>query len=576
MANQSTAPNVPGSPDPIRPEAMVAWYNPSQLVQTALEVVLSTIFGRHADRRLIEGLDIEGKRIYDYTKNEDETNRETIWIDYVADVGDGWDSTYAVAYWLAQPRLTLRAPDGGEVETQRGHLIVFGGDEVYPTAGRDDYERRLVAPYKAALGSTDPPNPHAFAIAGNHDWYDSLAAFIRLSCTEQWFGGWKTRQSRSYFALKLPHGWWLLGTDVQLESDIDRAQVQYFQWVADQMEPGDRIILCNAEPHWIYAGMYGTRDPDYSENNLKYLEEKVLRRHVSVFLAGDLHHYRRHAAKDGTQKITAGGGGAFLHPTHGPDVSKLVEKGRHGRPKLFELQASFPACEISRRLAWRNVLFPWLNPWFGALPAMLYLLTSWVVMADIGGFGLHQFPAALYATLHAVAGGPAGVFWALVIFGGFLLLTDTHISSYRRIAGPLHGFAHVAATFLIAWSAAYLAKTILCLPFKSLGHLGVAAVVILIGGYLVGSVIMGMYLLISLNAFGRHSNEAFSSLHIPDWKNFLRLRIDVDGTLSILPVGIRRVPRKWKPSPHTSGPRMLPDDTAGTVPELIEQPIRVM
>lgn len=94
--------------------------------------------------------------------------------------------------------------------------------------------------------------------------------------------------------------------------------------------------------------------------------------------------------------------------------------------------------------------------------------------------------------------------------------------------------------------------------------------------YLVGSVIMGMYLLISLNAFGRHSNEAFSSLHIPDWKSFLRLRIHGDGTLSILPVGIRRVPRKWKASPDKSGPRMLPDDPAGTSPALIEPPIVVM
>ena len=28
-------------------------------------------------------------------------------------------------------------------------------------------------------------------------------------------GGWRPVQSRSYFAIKLPHGWWLIGTDVQ-------------------------------------------------------------------------------------------------------------------------------------------------------------------------------------------------------------------------------------------------------------------------------------------------------------------------------------------------------------------------
>jgi hypothetical protein len=99
--------------------------------------------------------------------------------------------------------------------------------------------------------------------------------------------------------------------------------------------------------------------------------------------------------------------------------------------------------------------------------------------------------------------------------------------------------------------------------------------VILVGGYLAGSTIMGIYLLISLNGFGRHSNEAFSALHIPDWKNFLRLRIDVDGRLTIFPVGIRRVPRKWAKSPSDSGPLMVPDDPAASAPVLIEPPIVV-
>ena len=34
---------------------------------------------------------------------------------------------------------------------------------------------------------------------------------------------------------------------------------------------------------------------------------------------------------------------------------------------------------------------------------------------------------------------------------------------------------------------------------------------------------MGVYLLISLNVFGRHSEEAFSGLRIEDYKHFLRM-----------------------------------------------------
>ena len=45
-------------------------------------------------------------------------------------------------------------------------------------------------------------------------------------------------------------------------------------------------------------------------------------------------------------------------------------------------------------------------------------------------------------------------------------------------------------------------------------------------GWLAGSIILGVYLYVSLNRFGRHANEAFSALAIPDWKNFLPLHID--------------------------------------------------
>ena len=33
-----------------------------------------------------------------------------------------------------------------------------------------------------------------------------------------------------------------------------------------------------------------------------------------MFLTGDLHFYKRHENAEGIQKITSGGGGAFLHP----------------------------------------------------------------------------------------------------------------------------------------------------------------------------------------------------------------------------------------------------------------------
>jgi hypothetical protein len=37
---------------------------------------------------------------------------------------------------------------------------------------------------------------------------------------------------------------------------------------------------------------------------------------IPLLLSGDTHHYSRYQAVDGTQFVTSGGGGAFLHPTH--------------------------------------------------------------------------------------------------------------------------------------------------------------------------------------------------------------------------------------------------------------------
>lgn len=84
---------------------------------------------------------------------------------------------------------------------------------------------------------------------------------------------------------------------------------------------------------------------------------------------------------------------------------------------------------------------------------------------------------------------------------------------------------------------------------------------------------MGLYLLISLNVFGRHANEAFSALSIPHFKNFLRLRIAPDGTLTIFPIGLRKVPGKWKDNPDRTGPELVSDDSSATPPQLIEDPI---
>lgn len=639
MANQSQLPDPKQLP-------MVGWYDPRQLAKTGVEVAISTIFGRHSDQRLVEAM-ASGHETepdyYDYTysynddgkgplKTDPGPPRDSIWVDYVGDVGDGWNSTYAVAYYLTQGGSFKYSDGKNEFDTtitQRGDILIFGGDEVYPTASREVYKDRLLVPYQAATrtrGEWSRPGPysHVFAIPGNHDWYDSLVAFTRLFTSSRWFGDWRTRQSRSYFALKLPHNWWLLGTDVQLGSDIDRPQLEYFEKLRKHMaeeeaktnEPAT-IILCHAEPHWIRAWQYEGIDPTYTESNLKVLERR-LGKNVAVYIAGDLHHYRRHEARNqSTQKITAGGGGAFLHPTHpgllGKKFDTIFEKELDGKeldtanPKLadelppdqvFKLKGCFPSTKDSSRVCWRNLIFPYLkgnaSRTFGLVIAALYLLLTLGVIARVDDPDLHVLRYTLgdisYTVLATMLGSSLTMSLVVATVVGFVFFTDTHSVLYRIVMGGLHGILHVLAAFTLALLCIHLIADstdpkswIVTVPwgaheFHPDLRVLVAAVIIFVGGFIVGSFIMGLYLLVSLNFFGRHGNEAFSSLGIEDWKNFLRLQIDTNGNLTIYPIGIKRVPRKWKGGAAT-GPELVPDeqgDPKATKPRLIEEPIFIM
>lgn len=90
------------------------------------------------------------------------------------------------------------------------------------------------------------------------------------------------------------------------------------------------------------------------------------------------------------------------------------------------------------------------------------------------------------------------------------------------------------------------------------------------GGGIVGSIVLGTYLFISLRVFGRHANEAFSSLRIQDYKHWLRLKIAADGELTIHAIAIDRVPRRWRATVDRGRMRLVADDPAATAPRLVD------
>src|ERR1051325_9037056 len=175
---------------------MVGWYNPAQLLRTGSEVIVSTLFGKHSDSRLLDAVATKEPRL-DYRSPDYLDEDGSLGFDYVADTGDGWNSTYAIAHAVSKPAWTPR----GHAPLRRGKLLILGGDLVYPYPSRQLYHDRLIVPFTVASQEV-PTDDHSevLAVPGNHDWYDSLANFRRVFCSRGRFASRATRQTRSYFA----------------------------------------------------------------------------------------------------------------------------------------------------------------------------------------------------------------------------------------------------------------------------------------------------------------------------------------------------------------------------------------
>ena len=70
--------------------------------------------------------------------------------------------------------------------------------------------------------------------------------------------------------------------------------------------------------------------------------------------------------------------------------------------------------------------------------------------------------------------------------------------------------------------------------------------VIVFAGGVLGATLVGIYFVVSDILFAWHTNEVFASQSIINYRNFLRMRIAPDGKLTIFPIGLREVPRKWR------------------------------
>lgn len=558
---------------------MTHWFRPWLLLRLLNNVIVSSIFGQYADRRLIiAALDTVGpKALYERAtalKSRLKPDSDgAVWIDWIADLGDGFDSTYAMASLLARKELTV-----GDLVLPRGQVLIMGGDEVYPTAGKDAYENQLRQPYAWAFPDHDPKSDDGvpvFAIPGNHDWYDGLVIFLALFCREKhWhLGGWRSQQRRSYFAAQITDKWWVWATDIQLADNMDQPQHDYFTAIAKEMPQDSKIILCSAEPGWLYTHT-NSQSWEIMHYAISIANNANRGLTIPLLLSGDTHHYSRYSAEDGKQFVTSGGGGAFLHPTHqlAEKVTvKWTDGVRHlslttspdaGHAESGEA-ACYPSKQVSRDLLWKNRFFAFTNWDFSLLMGVIY----WIMA--IGLTLRDQWDAYIIVS----------IIFAIGIMG-YTYKQEKSGRPAVLVSSAIHAAAQVIAViyftrFFADWNAAHFTLT---------GHwysvwqwLGLLLVEMGSVGFLVGGTLFGLNLLVTCACLRMNYNDAFSSFRLGGYNNFLRIRIKGDS-LEIYAIGLEHVPdrHEWTANPKAAHgnpdePVFLPPTARLLSPHLIEK-----
>jgi hypothetical protein len=82
------------------------------------------------------------------------------------------------------------------------------------------------------------------------------------------------------------------------------------------------------------------------------------------------------------------------------------------------------------------------------------------------------------------------------------------------------------------------------------------------------------YLLVA-SAFNVDVNELFAAQGIFDCKSFLRLHLNGDGELTIYPIAVDRVGRRWRAAPDAPRDKPWIEPTRPFAFRLAEDPIRL-
>lgn len=236
-------------------------------------------------------------------------------------------------------------------------FALIASDVVYPAGDVNQYIAKFFVPYAAY------PRP-IYAVPGNHDWLDGLAGFMRHFCGAPPTGAklapprhgrrprlasavhrvlWRRAgelapetlaearalrgaaqasgpaQPNMYFCIDTPQ-LRLICVDTGILGRLDYEQGEWLRSVAAGPKPK---VLVSGSPIYSGDGVSPRRILGADGHGAVGSLLEVLREPANNFvaaIAGDVHHYERHAVKLGDgrtlQFVITGGGGAFMTSTH--------------------------------------------------------------------------------------------------------------------------------------------------------------------------------------------------------------------------------------------------------------------
>ena len=440
---------------------------------------------------------------------------DEIWVDFVADIGDGLDATKTIAHLFAKPFLHAQGVAEG---TPRGSILVLGGDLVYPHPSVRAYKDKTLTPilaayqaaYQEAGARTDGPT--VLAVPGNHDWLDGLGAFKKVFVTpqDQHYGDvvLQTPQVRSYFSTPLNGKWWLWGLDLHADGTMDDEQLGYFWNEASGLKADDGVIVCTPKPGWISDAF----DEPTAARALGEIEYMIRSRgaEVRLTLSGDYHAWSRYEAADGAQRVTSAGG-AYLDGTHHFPTNAAGGRYTLASTSLIErdgVTGLYPSPLESRRASRNFARILWRNgPWFPLAVGVLYAL-------------LAQFLQSAPTNRRVIA--------AILGFGVCALVT-MRLSFRSTFAAILH----------CALQFAFVAVLLRLWPHVPSPWLVVATI-----GAVAGPLLLGLVFFASDRLFRINTFALFAGQRIERYRTFIRLRVTQEDVV-VHSYAVDTICRRW-------------------------------